>query len=123
MKSESGKSRIVARRPRPADEVLSRKDLAELQRRLSMMSQTAVEDFYQSAHMVCQLAAFSQREGDPGAGPGMETDEEVAVTPGITVVQKGSMRSWLVRATRRGEGESPALLSPNSRLHGNWQEY
>jgi hypothetical protein len=35
--------------------MLSRKDLAELRRRLSMMSVTAVQDFYQSAHMVCRI--------------------------------------------------------------------
>jgi hypothetical protein len=46
---------IMARRPRPPDEVLSRKDLAELQQRLSMMGQTAVQDFYRSAHFVCRL--------------------------------------------------------------------
>ena len=46
---------IMARRARIADEVLSRKDLAELQRRLSMMSQTAVQDFYQSTHLVCRI--------------------------------------------------------------------
>ena len=45
----------MARRSRPPDEVLSRKDLAGLQRRLSMMSQTAVQDFYQSAHLVCRM--------------------------------------------------------------------
>ncbi len=45
----------MARRPRPADEVLSRTDLAELQRQLSMMSQVAVEDFYRSAHFVCRI--------------------------------------------------------------------
>jgi hypothetical protein len=45
----------MARRPRPSDEVLTRKDLAELQRRLSMMSVTAVQDFYRSAHMVCRI--------------------------------------------------------------------
>jgi hypothetical protein len=45
----------MALRPRPPDEVLSRKDLAELRRRLSMMSQTAVQDFYRSAHLVCRL--------------------------------------------------------------------
>ena len=44
----------MARRPRPPDEVLVRKDLADLQRRLSMMSQTAVQDFYH-AHMVCRI--------------------------------------------------------------------
>jgi len=47
------KSGVMARRP--ADEVLSRKELTELQRRLSMMSPTAVEDFYRSAHMVCRI--------------------------------------------------------------------
>ncbi len=47
----------MARRPQPAEEVLSRKDLAELQRRLSMMSQTAVEDFYRSALMVCRIGS------------------------------------------------------------------
>jgi hypothetical protein len=46
---------IMARRPRPPDEVLNRKDLAELQRTLSMMSVTAVQDFYSSAHMVCRI--------------------------------------------------------------------
>lgn len=45
----------MARRPQPPDEVLSRKELTELQRRLSMMSTTAVQDFYQSAHSVCRI--------------------------------------------------------------------
>ena len=48
-------SGIMARRPRPPDEVLSRKDLAELQLRLSMMGQTAVQDFYRSVHFVCRI--------------------------------------------------------------------
>ena len=65
----------------PPDEVL--KDLAELQRRLSMMSQTAVEDFYQSAHMVCRIGPGTSRargrsksksrhgnRGESGAEPG-----------------------------------------------------
>ena len=47
----------MARRPRPPDEVLTKNDLAELQRRLSMMSVTAVQDFYQSAHMVCRIGS------------------------------------------------------------------
>jgi hypothetical protein len=86
----------MARRPRPADEVLSRKDLAELQRRLSMMSVTAVQDFYQSAYGLSHRArAFPKCAGDPGAGSGMETVEEVAVTPSTAVVQKGNMSSWL----------------------------
>jgi hypothetical protein len=38
----------MARRPRPPEEILTRKDLVELQQRLSMMSITAVQDF--SAH-------------------------------------------------------------------------
>ena len=45
----------MVRRPTPADEVLSRKDLAELQRRLSMMSGTAVQDFYRGAHLACRI--------------------------------------------------------------------
>jgi hypothetical protein len=54
-RESEARHRILARRARPADEVLSWKDLAELQHRLSMMSQTAVEDFYCSAHMVCRI--------------------------------------------------------------------
>jgi hypothetical protein len=46
---------IMARRPQPPDEVLSRKDLAELQRRLSMMSVTALQDFYQYTHSACRI--------------------------------------------------------------------
>lgn len=87
----------MARRPRPADEVLSRKDLAELQRRLSMMSQTAVEDFYRSALMVCRIGPghFPQREGDPGAGAGMETDEDVALKPGRSAQEEQGQRgTW-----------------------------
>ena len=45
----------MARRPRPPDEVGNRKGLAELQRRLSMMGQTAVQDFYRSTYMVCRI--------------------------------------------------------------------
>jgi len=37
----------MARRPQPLDEVLTRKELEDLQRRLSMMSTTAVQNFYQ----------------------------------------------------------------------------
>jgi hypothetical protein len=49
------KSGFMARRPRPPEEILTRKDLAELQRRLSMMSITAVQDFYQYAHSACRI--------------------------------------------------------------------
>jgi hypothetical protein len=64
-RESEARHRILARRARPADEVLSWKDLAELQHRLSMMSQTAVEDFYCTAHMVCRIGAraFSQTRG------------------------------------------------------------
>jgi len=44
------KSRIMARRPRPPDEILTREELEDLQRRLSKMSITAVQDFYQYTH-------------------------------------------------------------------------
>jgi hypothetical protein len=54
-KGESIESGIMARRPRPPDEVLNRKDLAELQLRLSMMGQMAVPDFYRSVHFVCRI--------------------------------------------------------------------
>jgi hypothetical protein len=55
---------IMARRPQPTDEVLSRKDLAELQRRLSMMSVTAVQDFYQYTHSACRIfPAISRAPG------------------------------------------------------------
>ena len=59
----------MARRPRPPDEVLSRRDLAELQRRLSMMSQTAVQDFYRSAHMFCRI--------EPGHFPSARAIQEL----------------------------------------------
>jgi hypothetical protein len=45
----------MARRPREPEEVLSPKDLADLQNRLSMMSTTAVQDFYQYAHSACRV--------------------------------------------------------------------
>jgi len=44
------KSRIMARRPRPPDEILTREELEDLQRKLSKMSITAVQDFYQYTH-------------------------------------------------------------------------
>jgi hypothetical protein len=45
----------MARRPRGPDEILTRKELAELRNRLTMMSTTAVQDFYQSAYFVCRI--------------------------------------------------------------------
>ncbi len=46
---------IMARQPGEPEEILSRKDLAELQNRLSMMSVTAVQDFYQYIHSTCRI--------------------------------------------------------------------
>ena len=37
------------------DKALSRKELAELQKKLSMMSVTAICDFYQTAYMRCKV--------------------------------------------------------------------
>jgi hypothetical protein len=48
-------SLAVAKRPDFAKQVLSREDLAELQRRLSQMSVTAVQDFYRTAYLSCRL--------------------------------------------------------------------
>jgi hypothetical protein len=48
--------RIMARRPRPPEEILSQQDLAELQTRLSMMSTTAVQDFYRYTHNTCRIS-------------------------------------------------------------------
>jgi hypothetical protein len=45
----------MARGPRPPEEILTRKDLAGLQQRLSMMSITAVQDFYQYTHSACRI--------------------------------------------------------------------
>ena len=41
--------------PRRSDQILTRKQLEELQRRLSMMSVTAVQDFYTSAHLIARI--------------------------------------------------------------------
>ena len=46
---------VMARRPPPPDQVLSRAELQELQRRLAMMRVTAVQDFYRAAHDRCRL--------------------------------------------------------------------
>ena len=42
----------MALRPRPPDEILSRRDLAERQSRLSMMGTSALQDLYRSTHFV-----------------------------------------------------------------------
>jgi hypothetical protein len=43
---------LMALRPRPPDEILSRRDLAERQSRLSMMGTSALQDLYRSTHFV-----------------------------------------------------------------------
>jgi hypothetical protein len=70
----------MARRPRSPDDVLSRTELAELQRRLSMMGQTAVQDFYRTAHMVCRIG--------PGHFPSARAIQEL-------VQAWKQMRKWL----------------------------
>ena len=45
----------MAKRPDVLKQVLSREDLAELQRRLHQMSVTGVEDFYRTAYIACRL--------------------------------------------------------------------
>ncbi|HZP64027.1 MAG TPA: hypothetical protein VFB28_11475 [Terriglobales bacterium] len=48
---------VMARRPEfnNREEVLSRNDLKELARNLSLLSEHAVRDFYQSAHRECAI--------------------------------------------------------------------
>jgi hypothetical protein len=45
----------VAKRPDVSKPVLSKDDLAELQRKLSTMSVTGLRDFYHAAHYRCRL--------------------------------------------------------------------
>jgi hypothetical protein len=46
----------MARRPNfPKDEVLTEKELEELQRRLALLSPSHVEDFYRESHRECCL--------------------------------------------------------------------
>jgi hypothetical protein len=45
----------VARRPDVQKPVISREELAELQRKLSTMSVTAIQDFYRAAYYRCRL--------------------------------------------------------------------
>lgn len=54
-------SLVMARRPRPPDDVLSRAELDELHRNLSLLSPSSVIDFYRRAHTDCAL------ERKPGA--------------------------------------------------------
>jgi hypothetical protein len=46
---------MARREKKPRDEILSRNELADLRRRLSMMTVTAVQDFYRAAHNRCRL--------------------------------------------------------------------
>jgi hypothetical protein len=72
---------VMARRPRSPEEILTRKDLEELQRRLSMMSTTAVQDFYpvHPLGLPGESRALSQPQGDAGARSGVEANAEVAL--------------------------------------------
>ena len=75
---------IMARRPRPPDEVLSPKGSHDpCSNACQMMSVTAVQDFYRERifRVPDEGQGISRgREGDSGAGPGMETDAEVALS-------------------------------------------
>lgn len=67
-------------RARPPDEVLSRKEVAELQSRLSMMGTSALQGFYRSAHFVCRIGSgHFPNAGDSGAGRRLEAAREMAV--------------------------------------------
>lgn len=72
----------VAKRPDFSKQVLSREDLAELQRRLSQMGVTGVQDFYRT-RLACRFDENhfpSARAARAGACPGVEADENVAMT-------------------------------------------
>jgi hypothetical protein len=45
----------MAKRPDFSKAMLTREDLEALQRRLSQMSTTAVQDFYRTAHFACRF--------------------------------------------------------------------
>jgi hypothetical protein len=45
----------MVKRPDVPKQVLSREDLADLQRRLDQMSVTGVEDFYRTCYLACRL--------------------------------------------------------------------
>jgi hypothetical protein len=65
--------------PPPPDEILSHKELAEWQSRLSMMATLALQDFYESAYIVCRIGpGHFTSEGASRAGHSLETAEEVA---------------------------------------------
>jgi hypothetical protein len=76
----------MARRPQPPDEVLSRKELTELQRRLSMMHHRGSGFLSERVHgLPYRARTFPQCESDSGTGPGVEADKEVALTSFIAV--------------------------------------
>jgi hypothetical protein len=72
----------TARRPQPPDQMLSRKELAELQSRLPMMGTSILQDFHRSAHFVCRIGpgALPQREGGSGVGRRLEAAQEMAAS-------------------------------------------
>jgi hypothetical protein len=72
----------MARRPDiRRDDVLSEKDLKEVQRCLALLSSQHVEDLYRETHRACclQEGRLPQRAIPPRTRPGVETDEEVEV--------------------------------------------
>jgi hypothetical protein len=65
----------------PSPDESSRKDLAELQIRLSMKGTSALQNLYRSARFACRIGTghFPRREGDSGAGRRLEAAQEMAV--------------------------------------------
>jgi hypothetical protein len=59
-----------------------RKDLAKLQQRLSTIESDGCPGLLpeRSCGLPDRTRSLHERAGDPGAGPGMETDEEVALS-------------------------------------------
>lgn len=94
----------MARRPElgKQEQVWSRKDLDEMQRNLSLLSEHGVREFYQRAYRGVrhhQFAYVSASAGDSGAGAGMETVAEVAALGYSARIQEVET---LTSVTRKG---------------------
>ena len=63
---------------------MTRKQLGDLQQRLSMMSVTAVPS-ERLFRLACSAGAFSEREGPSGISAGLETDAKVEMTSCLAV--------------------------------------
>jgi hypothetical protein len=74
-------SLAMARRPRPPDEMLSRKELAELQGQGFDDGHFNASGLLPEAHTLYAGSdqGISQREGDSGAGHRLEAAQEVSV--------------------------------------------